>query len=85
MLLLKRNEAAVDGVSLRARYVVQRVLVDGSRPLLLLALLLKLRKLDEQLLLQHAQGGCLRCFSYSLPDLDVCRLPWLDRDRSGES
>ena len=52
VLLFKGDKALVHVLRLRARDVVQCVLEDGPRALALLALLLKLRKLDEQLLLQ---------------------------------
>ena len=51
MLLFKGNEAAIDILGLCLGDVVQGVPEDGPGPLILLHLLLKLRKLDEQLLL----------------------------------
>mmetsp|Transcript_14739 Transcript_14739/g.36759 ORF Transcript_14739/g.36759 Transcript_14739/m.36759 type:complete len:368 (-) Transcript_14739:232-1335(-) len=50
VLLLKAHEARVQRRGLALGDVVQRVLVDGARALRLLDLLLKLGKLDEELL-----------------------------------
>ena len=52
MLLLKGHEALVYCIRLVLGYVVQGISEDGARPVMLFAALLKLRKLDEELLLQ---------------------------------
>ena len=56
MLLLEDDEALVNPLSLAPWDVVERKLVDCARPHRLLAPLLKLSKLDEQLLLQVADA-----------------------------
>ena len=52
VLLLKGHEALVHCIRLVLGYVVQGISEDGARPVMLFAALLKLRKLDEELLLQ---------------------------------
>ena len=58
MLLLKGHKTLVDRVRLVLGYVVQGISVDGARSVVLFAALLKLRKLDEQLLLQASTPEC---------------------------
>ena len=54
MLLLKGDKAPVNAISLCPRDVVQRILVDRPRAILLADLFLKFRKLDKKVLLQNA-------------------------------
>ena len=56
MLLLKRHKPLVHILSLPLGDMVQSILVNSTGSLGLLALLLKLSKLDEQLFLQAGNG-----------------------------
>ena len=56
MLLFKCHKLLVDILSLAFGDMVQSILVNGTGPLRLLTLLLKLSKLDEQLFLQAYPG-----------------------------
>ena len=51
VLLLKGHKSLVDRIRLILWYVIQSISVDGSRPFMLFTPLLKLCKLDEELLL----------------------------------
>ena len=53
MLFFKGDKAAVDIISLCLWNVIQSILVDGPRSLHLTDFLLKLSKLDEELLLSN--------------------------------
>lgn len=59
MLLLKGHKLLVDILGLCFGNMIKSILVDGTCPFRLLALLLKLSKLDEQLLLQSV--ACCAC------------------------
>ncbi len=56
MLLFKCHKFLVDILRLAFGDMVQSILVNGTGPLRLLTLLLKLSKLDEQLFLQAYPG-----------------------------
>ncbi len=76
VLLLKCHKPAVDFLCLCFWNVVQSISEDGPCPLVFLDLLLKLRKLDEELLLHHDKTGIKLISSFRRHIILIIAFSW---------